>query len=78
MKTLELELKKKLLIVDVPEKRIEDYCQNCKGKNPTWFAPSEIWKKLYPNEGIVCPNCFEEKAKLNGIDIIFRAEILNK
>ena len=55
---------------------IESICQECGKDNVVWSAPHDIWNELYPNEGIVCPSCFDKKAQEKGYKIIFRAEIV--
>lgn len=54
----------------------EDYCNDCNNKNVIWYAPNELWNKLCKREEIICPFCFQERAKKAGIKIIFKTEIL--
>lgn len=53
-------------------------CENCGGNNPAWYAPNELWNKVYGNEGgVLCPRCFEHKCDELGINIIFTVEVIN-
>lgn len=54
----------------------EYYCDDCKQRNPTWYAPSEIWNKLCKREEIICPVCFQNRADAAGINLVFTAEII--
>jgi hypothetical protein len=42
-------------------------CQKCGGRNITWFAPNELWKRVVPSDGILCPLCFAELAEAQGL-----------
>jgi len=56
----------------------ENFCDQCRGKNPTWSAPTDLWNKLCERREIICPNCFQSRAKKSGINVGFRAETFNK
>lgn len=56
------------------KKHPEETCQKCDNCNVIWSAPSELWNELYPDEGIVCPQCFAETAEKNGYSVMFRVE----
>ena len=45
----------------------EAFCQECGRPNCTWHIDSETWNKVMPDDGIVCPVCFVEKAEAMGI-----------
>lgn len=60
------------------EKHPEDFCQKCGNKNVVWSAPTEIWDKVFPEEGIVCPQCFAFSAEELGYSTMFRAECIIK
>lgn len=54
---------------------LEDLCQRCDGPNAqNWHAPSPIWNQVMRDASgaekfsIVCPTCFVELAKQEGID----------
>lgn len=53
---------------------VERVCQECGGKNPTWYADNDLFNKVNgsPN-GIICPSCFEQKANKMGIEVIFKS-----
>lgn len=53
----------------------ESICRECNGCNPTWYADNDLFNLINgsPN-GIICPSCFEKKAKALGISIIFKAQ----
>jgi hypothetical protein len=41
-------------------------CQQCFAPNPLWFAPNEIWNQVIGKSGVLCPNCFLARAKIDG------------
>ena len=45
----------------------ESVCRMCGGFNPVWFAPNELWRRVFPQEGIVCPTCFIKAAERLGV-----------
>lgn len=46
----------------------EDFCQECGGRNPRWFASNDVWNKAIPDRvGILCPFCFIQRAEKAGI-----------
>ena len=45
----------------------EAFCQRCGRPNIVWFAPNEIWNRVNPAEGILCPVCFVLSAEDAGI-----------
>lgn len=49
-------------------------CDDCSQPNPVWFAPSPIWNLVMGGPdasddpgGIVCPNCFIQRAEQGGL-----------
>lgn len=56
-----------------PDFHPEDYCHRCGGRNVySWHAPNEVWNQLreaelLPASDIVCPQCFTELARHQGI-----------
>lgn len=57
----------------------EDTCQQCGNRNPTWYAPYELWNKVHgsPN-GILCPCCFQTEAELKGFSVVFKAQLIGE
>ena len=44
-------------------------CADCGRPSPTWFAPNEVWNRVFPERvGIVCPTCFVVRAEAAGIN----------
>lgn len=47
-------------------------CQQCGGPNPAWWVPDEAWAAVVAGNanleapGILCPNCFIQKALASG------------
>lgn len=49
----------------IPSGHPEELCEQCGGRNMTWYAPSPIWNKVVrdpaaPLPEILCPQCFTE------------------
>lgn len=49
-------------------------CEDCDRPNPVWFAPNELWNLVMGGPeakgdpgGMLCPNCFMERAEKAGI-----------
>jgi hypothetical protein len=43
-------------------------CMDCGKPNLVWFAPNNIWNQVFPDRvGLVCPNCFIERAERSGL-----------
>ena len=55
----------------------EDFCQECKLPNPTWYAPNLLWNKLCEPVEIICPTCFQKRADKAGINLVFTTEVLS-
>lgn len=54
----------------------ENFCWQCGNPNPNWYAPNELWNKVCDNKGdVICPKCFQEEAKKQGISILFTTEL---
>lgn len=51
----------------------EERCTRCGGPNIVWHAPSELWNRAVPEDGIICPLCFVVAARAAGIDAITAA-----
>ena len=49
----------------------EDFCQRCGRRNVVWSAPNDVWNKVMPDGGIVCPVCFIELAAAKGIEDVW-------
>lgn len=45
----------------------ESMCERCKGPNVVWFAPNDLWNRVAPELGILCPICFIREAESKGI-----------
>lgn len=56
----------------------EAYCNDCGQRNPTWYAPNELWNTLCERHEIICPVCFQKRAEAARINIIFTTEDLKK
>ena len=56
----------------------ECYCQECGGVNTSWYALNGLYNLVTGTvgEGIICPNCFIQKAREKGINVTFKAEII--
>lgn len=52
----------------------EATCERCGGPNIVWHAPSELWNRAIPEDGILCPLCFVVAARAAGIDEIWRLQ----
>lgn len=53
----------------------EDFCQECKGENISWYADNELWNSVMPDDGgILCPKCFIEKDDAKGLKVILHCE----
>ncbi len=60
------------------DKHPEDFCQECGKENVSWYADNDLWNAVMPDDGgILCPQCFEKKAKDKGLDMIFHASRIN-
>lgn len=45
----------------------ESFCDECGGKNITWYADNDLWNKVMGDRGaIVCPLCFAKIAEATG------------
>ena len=55
----------------------EDYCELCGRLNPVWTSDNKLFNRINggPN-GIICPVCFQNKAKGLGITVMFYAKEL--
>lgn len=50
----------------------EAFCQTCNKANVSWYADNDLWNKVMPDDGgILCPQCFSNKAEQKGLNIIF-------
>lgn len=56
----------------------EKFCNQCGSKNPTWYAPNDIWNQVCERWEIICPSCFQERCDEAGINIIFITEVIIK
>jgi hypothetical protein len=45
----------------------ESFCHRCLRDNVPWFTPNDIWNRVMPDDGIVCPVCFIQAAEQAGI-----------
>ena len=53
-------------------------CQECKGLNPLWWAPSDVWNLVMGGPGakddpggVLCPTCFMHKAFKAGVRVVW-------
>jgi hypothetical protein len=51
----------------------EAFCQRCRRPNITWHAPSALWNRAEPDNGILCPVCFAQDARAIGV-LVWRLE----
>ena len=56
----------------------EDFCNDCRHPNITWYAPNELWNKLCERYEIICPKCFQQRADKKGINLVFTTEVIIK
>ena len=54
-----------------------EICQNCGKKYLTvWQAPDWLWEKVMGREsGLLCMNCFDEKAREEGFGLYWQCEV---
>ena len=53
----------------------EDICTDCGGPNVVWHAPNDLWNRVMGGEGgILCPRCFIQRAKADGINEVWRVD----
>ena len=61
-----------------PKSHPENFCNQCGSKNPTWYAPNEIWNHVCEKWEIICPSCFQGRCDELGINVIIKAEQIIK
>lgn len=62
------------IVVDSVGGHPEAVCKFCGGHNPVWSAENGLFNEVNGSpDGIICPICFDTKAKQKGIDVYFRA-----
>jgi len=54
------------------EKHPEDTCQMCSRDNPVWYAENELWNKVAPPKGIICPICFKQLAIEKELHVVLK------
>lgn len=54
-------------VVDPARSGHETKCSLCGRYNPVWFTDNEIWNRVFPEGGVVCPICFITSAENHGI-----------
>lgn len=51
-----------------------EVCQDCGRGYPLWHAEKDLWSRIVGGSGgMLCPSCFDRRARRLGLDIEFRA-----
>ena len=58
---------------------LEEFCDDCGGKNVVWYAPNSLWNEVVRRvetgpDPMLCPRCFALRVQASGRDVIWKFE----